>query len=133
MDTAQLANISFKGLSTSLTMQLVLAADPRQRHRQADWMTIGERAASDNAHPGASDISSFAFFRRRFGEFLALSQYGFPFSVSCYPSPVGRFRALARRTRFTRQSGPVRAITAIAMTLTWPFGAFSTAVRISAS
>jgi hypothetical protein len=35
------------------------------------------------------------FFRRRFGKWLALAQYGFPFSWGPYPTPVVRFRTVA--------------------------------------
>jgi hypothetical protein len=76
------------------------------------------------SHPG--------FFRRCRDEWIALGQYGFPFSVGRYSSPIGRFRALARRARFARRSRLVRALTTITMTLTWPFGAFSTALGIRA-
>lgn len=80
------------------------------------------------AHAGATGFASLEFFRRRFGKWIALGQYGFPFSVGPYPSPLGRFRALARRHRFARRSRFVRVFLAITMTLAWPFGAFSTAL-----
>jgi hypothetical protein len=62
-------------------------------------------------------------FRRRFGKWIAFSQYGFPFSVGPYPTPVARFRALARRTRFVRTGELSHAVANIAMILGWPFGA----------
>ena len=72
------------------------------------------------------------FFRRRFGRWIALSQYGFPFSVGPYATPVARFRALARRMRFVRKGRLFRPLANIAMTLGWPFGAFSTALSMRA-
>jgi hypothetical protein len=72
--------------------------------------------------------SRMGFFRRRFSKWIALSQYGFPFSVGPYSTPVARFRALARRTRFAGRNRLARGLVHIAMTLSWPFGAFSTAL-----
>lgn len=70
-------------------------------------------------------------FRRRFGKWIALSHYGFPFSVGPHPTPVARFRAVARRTRFAGNNTR-RVFARIAMTLGWPFGAFSTALLLRA-
>jgi hypothetical protein len=72
------------------------------------------------------------FFGNRFDKWIALSKYGFPFSIGHYSSPVGRFRALARRSRFTGRIHLLRMLAAGAMTLGWPFGAFSTALRARA-
>jgi Sugar-transfer associated ATP-grasp len=69
---------------------------------------------------------------RRFGQLIALSQYGFPFSIGHCCSPVGRFRALARRSRFGRRSPLLRILAVGAMTLSWPFGALLTALRTRA-
>lgn len=68
------------------------------------------------------------FLRRHFGKWIALSQYGFPFSFGSYPTPVAEFRALARGARFAGRS-PRRVAAKVAMTLTWPFGAFWAARR----
>jgi hypothetical protein len=68
------------------------------------------------------------FFGRRFGKWIALSQYGFPFSVGPAPTPVARFRSLARRSRFGKDKFSHR-LANITMTLGWPFGAFSTALK----
>jgi Sugar-transfer associated ATP-grasp len=62
-------------------------------------------------------------------EWIALSQYGFPFSIGHCFSPIGRFRALARRSRFLRHDHIMRMLAACAMTLGWPFGACLAAVR----
>jgi hypothetical protein len=73
------------------------------------------------------------FFRRRFGKWIALSQYGFPFSFGRHRTATARFRALARRTRFAgRHDWLPRGLAHIAMTLSWPFGAFSTALIMHA-
>jgi Sugar-transfer associated ATP-grasp len=80
----------------------------------------------------APALPCFRLFRDRFDRWIALSKYGFPFSIGHYSSPVGRFRALARRSRFTGRSHLLRMLAAGAMTLGWPFGAFSTAQRARA-
>lgn len=60
----------------------------------------------------------------RIGRLVALSQLGFPFAIGRYGSPVGRFRALARRSRYPMDRPGVRQIAgALAMTLAWPAGA----------
>jgi hypothetical protein len=85
----------------------------------------------------AAVSSHLGFFRRRFGKWIALSQYGFPFSVGPHPTPVARFRALARRSRFVWKGQLFRAFANIGMTLSWPVGACVTAratcARIGAS
>jgi hypothetical protein len=75
---------------------------------------------------------SIGLLRRRLGELKSLSQYGCPFSIGHYSSPVGRFRSLARRSSFMRRGLAVRTLTGIAMTITWPFSAFSAARRTHA-
>jgi hypothetical protein len=90
-----------------------------------------EKAPAGGAHTGATGIPRLRF-RHHFGKWIALSQYGFPFSIGRYSSPVGRFRALARRSCFARRSHLMRMLAAGAMTLGWPFGAFSTALRTRA-
>jgi hypothetical protein len=72
-----------------------------------------------------SVLPRLGFFRRRFGRWIALGQYGFPFAIGRYETPVGRFRAVARRSRFARQNALVRVLMTVAMTLLWPFGAFT--------
>ena len=72
------------------------------------------------------------FFRRRFGKWIALSQYGFPFSVGPYSTSVGRFRALARRSRFAWHGRLFHTLANIALTLGWPVGAFFTALKTRA-
>ena len=72
------------------------------------------------------------FFRRRFGKWIALSQYGFPFSVGPYPTSVARFRAVARRSRFAWHGRLFHTLANIAMTLGWPVGAFFTALKTRA-
>jgi hypothetical protein len=90
-----------------------------------------EQASVDGARQRApaAEAPRLGFFRRRFGKWIALGQYGFPFSVGPYPRPVGRFRALARRTRFAWMGRLRRTPLQIAMTIGWPVGAFSTALR----
>jgi len=73
----------------------------------------------------SAEMPRLGFLRRRFGKWIALTQFGFPFAMGPYPTPVARFRALARRTRFARNK-KLRVFANIAMTLGWPFGAFST-------
>lgn len=64
-----------------------------------------------------------------FLRWIELGQYGFPFAIGRYESPVGRFRALARRARYAWRGRLVHALLAIAMTLSWPFGAISATLR----
>lgn len=71
-------------------------------------------------------------FRRRFGKYLGFGQYGFPFSVGPYPTPVARFRATARTGRFAGHSELARTLAFAAMMVAWPFGAFSTALKTRA-
>jgi Sugar-transfer associated ATP-grasp len=73
-----------------------------------------------------------SFFGRRFGKWIALSQYGFPFSVGPYPTSVARFRALARRSRFMWKGRLFHTIAKIAMTLGWPLGALFAALKTHA-
>src|SRR5947207_15345951 len=86
-----------------------------------------------NAQPAAKGLPHLGFFGRvscsRFGQWIALSRYGFPFSFRPYSSPVARCRAWARQSRFPGRSGVARAAAAIAMTLAWPFGAFYETLR----
>jgi hypothetical protein len=77
----------------------------------------------------ARQIPRRGILGRRFDKWLALGQYGFPFAIGHYTSPVGRFRALARRTRFAWRGRLGRAPLQIAMTLGWPVGAFARAVQ----
>jgi Sugar-transfer associated ATP-grasp len=74
----------------------------------------------------------FGFFRRRFDKWIALSQYGFPFSVGPYPTSVARFRAVARRSRFAWHGRLFRMLGNIALTLSWPVGAFYTVLKTRA-
>ena len=96
-------------------------------------LTIVEKAPAGGAHPGATGILGFGFFRHYFGKWIALSQYGFPFSIGHSSSPVARFRALARRSRFARRSHLLRMLAAGAMTLGWPVGAFLTVLKTRAA
>lgn len=90
------------------------------------------KAQAGDARPAKDQIRRPGFLLRRFGKWIALGHYGFPFSIGRYSSPVGRFRALARRSRFATRVRLVRALAGVAMTLAWPFGAFSTALEIRA-
>ncbi len=92
-------------------------------------MAIVESAPSVDAQRRAAGLPPRGFFRRRFGKWIALSQYGFPFAIGRYATPVGRFRALARRSRFAGRPARVRLAAVLAMTLCWPFGAFATVLR----
>ena len=89
----------------------------------------GTSAAPRSASGGVAQMPQLGFFRGRFGKWLGLSQYGFPFAIGRYATPVGRFRALARRTRFSHFGKTRRLLVILAMTLGWPFGAFATALR----
>jgi hypothetical protein len=95
-------------------------------------MPLADRVLANTAQP-ATGLPDLGFFGRvfsgRVGKWIALSQYGFPFSFRPYSSPVARCRALARQSRFARQGRVARAAAAIAMTLAWPFGAFYATVR----
>jgi hypothetical protein len=71
----------------------------------------------------------FSLFHRQFGRWIALTQSGFPFSWGPYLTPVARFRAVARRTRFAKYKR-LRVFANIAMTLAWPFSAFHAALRM---
>ena len=77
----------------------------------------------------AREISRRGVFHRRSGRWTALAQFGFPFALGPCPTPVARFRAMARRTRFA--AGLRRLFANTLMTLAWPFGAFSTALKTS--
>ncbi|MGH7075146.1 MAG: sugar-transfer associated ATP-grasp domain-containing protein [Stellaceae bacterium] len=93
-------------------------------------MAVLDRAAAKGSHAPTlpAEAPRRGFVRRRFGKYLALGQYGFPFSWGPYPTPVARFRAVARRTRFARHDR-VRVFTNTAMALGWPIGALTTALR----
>jgi hypothetical protein len=93
---------------------------------------IIEKAQAGDARPATAGIPRLGFLLRHFGKWIALGHYGFPFSIGRYSSPVGRFRALARRSRFARRGRLARALAGTAMTLMWPFGAFSTALGVRA-
>jgi hypothetical protein len=77
--------------------------------------------------PPAPDPPRRGFLRRRFARWLALGQYGFPFALGPFPTPVARFRAVARRTRFAGHPY-LRVVPRVAMALGWPVGALSTAI-----
>jgi hypothetical protein len=66
---------------------------------------------------------------RRFRASIALAQFGFPFSIGKPLTHVGRFRALARRSRFPERRPATRRLARLVMTLSWPFGALFTAMR----
>jgi hypothetical protein len=95
-------------------------------------MTVVEGTSAVDVQLVGAGLPRLRFFGHRFGRWIALSQYGFPFSIGHCPSPVGRFRALARRSRFPERNRLLGMLAAGAMTLSWPFGAFSTALRIRA-
>jgi hypothetical protein len=67
-------------------------------------------------------------FRPRFEKLLALLQIGFPFAIGPYPTPVARFRALARKARF-RNKGILRVVGIFVMAAGWPLGAWIAAFR----
>ena len=97
-------------------------------------MVVPEDAAADGARrrARAAEGPRRGIFQRRFGRWIALGHYGFPFSVGPYPTSVARFRALARRSRFARKHDVIHCLASIAMTLGWPFGALSTALTMRA-
>lgn len=70
-----------------------------------------------------------ALLPRRFRRWTALAQLGFPFAIGLASTPLGRFRALARRHRFHDRSMKTRWLGRLAMTLGWPLGAFLTAIE----
>jgi len=90
------------------------------------------RAERRQATGRAGQGPRLGFFRRRFGRWIALSQYGFPFSVGPYPTSVARFRAVARRSRFVRKGRLFHTLANFALTLGWPVGAFFTALKTRA-
>ncbi|MGH6845872.1 MAG: sugar-transfer associated ATP-grasp domain-containing protein, partial [Methylocella sp.] len=92
-------------------------------------MAMLEHAPVDRARDVACAVQDRrpGVFRHRFDRWIALSQYGFPFSAGPCRTPVARFRALARRTRFARNGRLFRTLAHIAMTLCWPVGACLTA------
>ena len=90
------------------------------------------RAERRQATSRAGQGPRLGFFRRRFGKWIALSQYGFPFSVGPYPTSVARFRAVARRSRFVQKSRLFHMLANFALTLGWPVGAFFTALKTRA-
>jgi Sugar-transfer associated ATP-grasp len=94
-------------------------------------MTVLDRVAASASRTTlyAIEAPRIGFVRRRFGKYVALAQYGFPFSLGPYPTPVARFRAVARRSRFV-QHHRLRVFTNVAMALGWPIGALSTTQRI---
>jgi hypothetical protein len=57
-----------------------------------------------------------------FATIRGLIEFGFPFTIGTPSGPVGRFRALARRTRFPKRSAKHFAART-AVTLGWPIGA----------
>jgi Sugar-transfer associated ATP-grasp len=67
--------------------------------------------------------------RQRLGKVIALSKYGFPFSVGRHPTPICRFRALARRARFAQSGRVRRPLLQLATTFGWPIGAFTSALQ----
>jgi Sugar-transfer associated ATP-grasp len=79
----------------------------------------------------AGQRSRLGFFGH-LDQWIALSQYGFPFSVGPYPTSVARFRAVARRSRFAWHGRLLHTLAKIAMTLGWPVGAFVTALKTRA-
>jgi len=92
-------------------------------------MAMLEQVPVDRAREPACGAQSrrLGVFLHRYRKWIALGQYGFPFSAGPCPTPVTRFRALARRTRFARKGQLFRALAHIAMTLGWPVGACFTA------
>ena len=86
-------------------------------------------AGSEAGNP-AADRPRQGFLYRRFGRVMALAHYDFPFALGPFPTPVSRLRALARRSRGARHR--FRFFANIAMTLGWPLGAFTTALRTRA-
>ncbi|MGH6835916.1 MAG: sugar-transfer associated ATP-grasp domain-containing protein [Methylocella sp.] len=97
-------------------------------------MAMLEHAPRDRAREPACAAQGLRLgvFRHNFRNWIALSQYGFPFTFGPCRTPVSRFRALARRTRFARSGRPFRTLAHIAMTLGWPVGACLTARATSA-
>src|SRR4051794_2308411 len=78
---------------------------------------------------GEADQPRLSFWHRRFAHLIALSQYGFPFPIGRGRTPVMRLRSLARRSRFANAPAIIRLPLAVAMTLLWPLGAFTTSLR----
>ena len=92
-------------------------------------MAIVGKASAADVQLVSAGLPRLGFFRQRFGKWVALGKYGFPFSIGRATTPVDRFRALARRSRFAWRGRSVRRLTNIAMTFGWPFGAFAAALR----
>jgi Sugar-transfer associated ATP-grasp len=88
-------------------------------------MAMLEHVQVDRTRESACAVQDrrLGVFWHRYSKWIALSQYGFPFSAGSCPTPVTRFRALARRTRFARKGQLFRTLAHIAMTLGWPVGA----------
>lgn len=87
-------------------------------------------AAPQDQHNGKK-VPGRGFVSRHFGRWMALGQFGFPFSLGPYPTAVARFRALARRTRFPGRTKQ-RILARVAMTFAWPIAALREAHIIRA-
>ena len=78
---------------------------------------------------GEADRPPPGLWHRRLAQWIALSQYGFPFAIGRARTPLMRLRSLARRARFANAPILIRVPLAVAMTLLWPLGAFTTSLR----
>ncbi len=81
------------------------------------------------ARAAVGEPARFGFWRRAVDHWLAVSQYGFPFAVGRYATPIGRVRALARRARAMDRPPLLRFLVRGLMAATWPLGAFATALK----
>lgn len=87
------------------------------------------RASAEPPGQSVADCQFCKRVRQRFGAWFALAQFGFPFAVGFPTTPLGRFRALGRHSRYAHRGAGFRLLINIAMTLGWPLGALLTARR----
>ena len=94
-----------------------------------DDRRVPVRASAEAPRQTVTDCRFCKQVRQRFGAWFALAQFGFPFAIGFAATPVGRFRAFARRSRYAHRGAGFRLLINIAMTLGWPVGAFVLARR----
>jgi hypothetical protein len=94
--------------------------------RWAKGEAVKSRQTSDTTRHGPRRL----VVPRRFRLLIGLAQFGFPFAIGKSSTPIGQFRALARRSRFHEHRPATRRVAHLVMTLSWPFGALFTTMRV---